>query len=109
MPLRPAHAVSQLSSVKDSRPSGFRYNHVRMFSFTTGHSLSRSAYQAVSRFQFEGIFIKHMFIQGTETEDTAWYALLDSEWPVVKENMRTWLYRNPDGRLSLTELNCETA
>ena len=59
-------------------------------------------------FRFEGIFSKHMIIKG-RNRDTAWYALLDSEWPVVKENMRTWLYRNPDGRLSLTELNCETA
>lgn len=55
-------------------------------------------------FRFEGIFRQHMIIKG-RNRDTAWYALLDSEWPEVKINMRTWLYRNPVGRMSLTELN----
>lgn len=55
-------------------------------------------------FRFEGIFRQHMIIKG-RNRDTAWYALLDSEWPDVKENMQTWLYQNSDGRLSLTELN----
>ena len=55
-------------------------------------------------FRFEGTFRQHMIIKG-RNRDTAWYALLDSEWPEVKQNMRMWLYQNPDGRLSLTELN----
>ena len=58
-------------------------------------------------FRFEGIFRQHMIIKG-RNRDTAWYALLDSEWPAVKENMRTWLYRNPGGRLSLAKLNSNT-
>lgn len=55
-------------------------------------------------FRFEGVFRQHMIIKG-RNRDTAWYALTDSEWPEVKKNMRMWLYENPDGRLSLTELN----
>lgn len=55
-------------------------------------------------FRFEGIFRQHMIIKG-RNRDTAWFALLDSEWPAVKKNMRKWLYENPDGRISLTELN----
>ena len=55
-------------------------------------------------FRFEGIFGQHMIIKG-RNRDTAWYALLDSEWPMVKENMQKWLYQNPDGRMSLTALN----
>ena len=55
-------------------------------------------------FRFEGIFRQHMIIKG-RNRDTAWYALLDSEWPMVKENMQKWLYQNPDGRMSLTALN----
>ncbi len=55
-------------------------------------------------FRFEGVFRQHMIIKG-RNRDTAWYALMDSEWPNVKKNMRMWLYRNPDGRMSLTELN----
>lgn len=72
-------------------------------------SLNERSRKAAIRlgFRFEGIFNQHMIIKG-RNRDTAWYALLDSEWPAVRENMRTWLYHNPDGRLSLTELNCET-
>ena len=58
-------------------------------------------------FRFEGIFRLHMIIKG-RNRDTAWYALLDSNWPAVKKNLRTWLYHNPDGLLSLTELNSKT-
>ena len=55
-------------------------------------------------FRFEGIFRQHMIIKG-RNRDTAWYALTDCEWPEVKQNMRMWLYENPDGGISLTELN----
>ncbi len=69
-------------------------------------SLNERSRRAAIRlgFRFEGIFSQHMIIKG-RNRDTAWYALLDSQWPAVKKNLRTWLYRNPDGRMSLTELN----
>jgi RimJ/RimL family protein N-acetyltransferase len=41
-------------------------------------------------FQFEGIFRQHMIIKG-RNRDTAWFSLLDSEWPAVKENFERWL------------------
>jgi RimJ/RimL family protein N-acetyltransferase len=41
-------------------------------------------------FTFEGIFRQHMVIKG-RNRDTAWYALLDSEWPAVKEIFTRWL------------------
>jgi RimJ/RimL family protein N-acetyltransferase len=54
-------------------------------------------------FTFEGVFRQHMIIKG-RNRDTAWYAMLDSEWPAVKANMERWLDA-PDPPPSLRELN----
>jgi N-acetyltransferase len=39
--------------------------------------------------QFEGVFRKHMLAgnDGTRLRDSAWYAIVDDEWPTVKENL----------------------
>lgn len=42
-------------------------------------------------FTFEGVFRQHMIVKG-HNRDTAWYALLDHEWPAVKRAMERWLY-----------------
>ncbi len=55
-------------------------------------------------FRFEGVFRQHMIVKG-RNRDTAWFAMLDSEWPAIKRNFETWLYRNPHWKLSLAELN----
>lgn len=54
-------------------------------------------------FSFEGIFRQHFIIKG-RNRDTAWFAMLDRDWPAVRENMRKWLYSEND-ELSLTQLN----
>jgi RimJ/RimL family protein N-acetyltransferase len=54
-------------------------------------------------FTFEGIFRKHMIIKG-RNRDTAWFSMLDDEWPRVSQNMRRWLDAEP-GSVSLTELS----
>jgi len=41
-------------------------------------------------FTFEGIFRQHMIVKG-ENRDTAWFAILDREWPQVKEAFEKWL------------------
>lgn len=41
-------------------------------------------------FTFEGIFRQHMIIKG-ESRDTAWFALLDTEWPSRKAALERWL------------------
>jgi RimJ/RimL family protein N-acetyltransferase len=41
-------------------------------------------------FQFEGIFRQHMIIKGGN-RDTAWYAMLDGDWPARKANFERWL------------------
>jgi len=41
-------------------------------------------------FSFEGIFRQHM-IQKGRNRDTAWFAMLDHEWPARKVRFETWL------------------
>jgi RimJ/RimL family protein N-acetyltransferase len=53
--------------------------------------------------RFEGIFRHHMIVKG-RNRDTAWFALVDTDWPAVKANMERWLCGGANG-LSLTELN----
>jgi RimJ/RimL family protein N-acetyltransferase len=38
--------------------------------------------------EFEGIFRKHMLVRGGERRDSAWYAVIDDDWPAVKANLR---------------------
>jgi RimJ/RimL family protein N-acetyltransferase len=41
-------------------------------------------------FTFEGIFRQHMIVKGA-SRDTAWFAMLDSEWPACKAAFEQWL------------------
>ncbi len=41
-------------------------------------------------FTFEGIFRQHMIVKG-RNRDTAWFSILDSEWPVRQANFERWL------------------
>jgi RimJ/RimL family protein N-acetyltransferase len=41
-------------------------------------------------FIFEGIFRQHMIVKG-RNRNTAWYSILDSEWPDRKANFERWL------------------
>jgi N-acetyltransferase len=47
---------------------------------------SRAALAALPA-QFEGIFRKHMLVRGGERRDSAYYSIIDDEWPEVKENL----------------------
>jgi len=38
--------------------------------------------------QFEGIFRKHMLVRGGERRDSAYYSIVDDEWPEVRDNLR---------------------
>ncbi len=37
--------------------------------------------------RFEGIFAKHMLVQGRQVRDSAWYAITDDQWPAVRTNL----------------------
>lgn len=41
-------------------------------------------------FKFEGIFRNHMVAKGAN-RDTAWYAIIDTEWPALKRAYENWL------------------
>jgi RimJ/RimL family protein N-acetyltransferase len=41
-------------------------------------------------FQFEGIFRQHMVVKD-RNRDTAWYAMLDHEWPAARNAFEAWL------------------
>ena len=41
-------------------------------------------------FTFEGIFRNDMVVKG-QNRDTAWYSMIDSEWPDIKAAFQTWL------------------
>jgi N-acetyltransferase len=53
---------------------------------------SRAALAALPA-QFEGIHRKHMLVRGGERRDTAWYSVLDDEWPAVEANLLRRLRR----------------
>jgi RimJ/RimL family protein N-acetyltransferase len=37
--------------------------------------------------EFEGVFRKHMLVRGGERRDSAWYAVIDEDWPKVKASL----------------------
>ena len=41
-------------------------------------------------FRFEGVFRQHMIVKG-QSRDTAWYGMLDHEWPQIKQHFERWL------------------
>lgn len=73
---------------------------------------SRRAAQRLG-FSFEGIFRQAVVYKG-RSRDTAWFSIIDSEWPVVKAAMEAWL--SPDNfssegthRMSLADVRRELA
>ena len=41
-------------------------------------------------FQFEGIFRQHLIVKG-RNRDTAWFAMLDKDWPRTRAAFERWL------------------
>jgi RimJ/RimL family protein N-acetyltransferase len=41
-------------------------------------------------FEFEGVFRQHMIVKGSN-RDTAWFAMLDGDWPAIKAEYERWL------------------
>ncbi|WP_420960970.1 GNAT family N-acetyltransferase [Brucella sp. IR073] len=41
-------------------------------------------------FQFEGLFRQHRVVKG-KNRDTAWFSIIDSEWPALKTAYERWL------------------
>ena len=47
---------------------------------------SRAALEALPA-QFEGIFRKHMLVRGGELRDSAYYSIVDDDWPAVRTHL----------------------
>ena len=56
------------------------------------NNLNGPSKRAAARFGFtyEGVFRQHMIIKG-ESRDTAWFSMLDGEWPNRKAGFEAWL------------------
>ncbi len=48
---------------------------------------SRGALAALPA-KFEGIFRKHMLVRDGQLRDSAYYSIIDDEWPEVRDNLR---------------------
>ena len=59
---------------------------------------SRGAMEAMGA-RFEGIHRKHMLVRDGENRDSAWYSVVDDEWPTVRDGLTARL----DGLFSLRE------
>jgi RimJ/RimL family protein N-acetyltransferase len=56
------------------------------------NALNEPSRRAAARlgFTYEGTFRQHMIVKG-RNRDTAWYAMLDSEWPAMQAGFERWL------------------
>jgi RimJ/RimL family protein N-acetyltransferase len=36
---------------------------------------------------FEGVHRQHLLVRGGENRDSAWYSILDHEWPAIEERL----------------------
>jgi RimJ/RimL family protein N-acetyltransferase len=53
---------------------------------------ARTALEALGT-TFEGVHRKHMLVRGAENRDSAWYSVVDEEWPSVREHLERRLSR----------------
>lgn len=56
------------------------------------HALNEPSRRAAARFgfTFEGVFRQHMMVKG-ENRDTAWFSIIDTEWPALRQAFERWL------------------
>jgi RimJ/RimL family protein N-acetyltransferase len=56
------------------------------------HALNAPSRRAAARlgFTFEGIFRQHMIVKG-RSRDTAWFAMIDRDWPAIRAAFEAWL------------------
>jgi RimJ/RimL family protein N-acetyltransferase len=62
------------------------------FKTDANNARARAALAALPA-EFEGVFRKHMVVRGGERRDSAWYSVIDDDWPAVKAALRERLAR----------------
>jgi len=106
MEIRPAHGVFEVGwityspSLQRTRAATEAIYLVGEYGFSLGYrryewkcnNRNEPSKAAARRFgfQYEGLFRQHMVVKG-ENRDTAWFSILDSEWPVRAQAFRRWL------------------
>ena len=85
--LRRAHDLHQLEYAFDV----LGYRRVE-FKTDALNERSRGALEALGA-SFEGVHRKHMLVRDGENRDSAWYAIVDDDWPAVRENLERRLAR----------------
>jgi len=64
---------------------------MRRVEFKTDAANGRSRAALGAFAEFEGVFRKHMLVRGGQRRDSAWYAVIDDDWPRTKEKLRARL------------------
>ena len=64
------------------------------FKTDASNERSRAALAALPA-TLEGVFRKHMLVRGGERRDSAWYSVIDDDWPAVQAALRERLAREP--------------
>jgi hypothetical protein len=56
------------------------------------HDMNEPSKRAAARFgfKFEGVFRQHVVFKGGN-RDTAWFSIIDGEWPALRRAYRGWL------------------
>ena len=106
MEIRPAHGVFEVGSItyapamQRTRMATEAIYLVGDYGFSQGYrryewkcnNLNEPSKRAALRFGFtyEGLFRQHMVVKGLN-RDTAWYSMIDSEWPAIKARFEAWL------------------
>ena len=65
----------------------FEHEGLLRVEFKTDAANERSRAALAQFAEFEGVFRKHMLVRGGERRDSAWYAVIDDDWPVVKAHL----------------------
>ncbi len=107
MRMEPAHGVIEVGNIlyspqlQKSRAAteamyllaGYVFDslHYRRYEWKC-NALNKPSRKAALRlgFTFEGIFRQHMVVKG-RNRDTAWFSMLDGEWPARKADLERWL------------------
>jgi RimJ/RimL family protein N-acetyltransferase len=56
------------------------------FKTDASNERSRRALEALPA-QFEGVMRKHMLVRGRKRRDSAYYSIIDDDWPAVRKNL----------------------
>ncbi|MEZ4569886.1 MAG: GNAT family protein [Thermomicrobiales bacterium] len=64
------------------------------------NALNAASRRAANRlgFQYEGTFYNHVIVKGNN-RDTAWYSIIDSEWPSIEQGSKTGSARRISTRM----------